>query len=172
MPGEIVLRRVEPPDLAAPETRSGALARYLEEQGSGLRLVRVAEYEGALVGYVTLLWSADDPVLRGMNVPEVSDLWVRQEFRGRGVGSALLSEIERLAGTRCDTIGLNVGLHSGYGSAQRIYVRRGYMPDGAGVVIDGKQVPEGDTIRLDDDPVVTLRMTKSLLDRSERGPSP
>ena len=32
-----------------------------------------------------------------------------------------------------DVIYLGVGLHSGYGSAQRMYVKRGYIPDGSGV---------------------------------------
>ena len=55
-----------------------------------------------------------------------------------------------------------MGLHSGYGPAQRLYARRGYVPDGSGVVIEGVTVPEGATIRLDDQPVVTLRLTKTL----------
>ena len=62
---------------------------------------------------------------------------------------------------RSGVVGLGVGLHAGYGSAQRLYVRRGYVPDGAGVVIDGRSVPEGSEIKLDDSPV--LRMTKELL---------
>jgi hypothetical protein len=57
-------------------------------------------------------------------------------------------------------VGLGVGLHPGYGSAQRLYARRGYIPDGACVVLDGKPVPEGAKIRLDD--AAVLRMTKEL----------
>ena len=60
-------------------------------------------------------------------------------------------------------VGLGVGLHPGYGNAQRMYVRRGYVPDGAGVVVDGRSVREGSEIKLDDRPM--LRMTKQLRSR-------
>ncbi len=33
---------------------------------------------------------------------------------------------------------LGVGLHNGYGSAQRMYVKRGFVPDGTGVWYRGK----------------------------------
>ena len=39
---------------------------------------------------------------------------------------------EAVAARYADTVYLGVGLHSGYGSAQRMYVRRGYIPDGSG----------------------------------------
>lgn len=38
-----------------------------------------------------------------------------------------------VAGEYSDKVYLGVGLHSGYGSAQRMYVKRGYIPDGSGV---------------------------------------
>jgi hypothetical protein len=34
---------------------------------------------------------------------------------------------ERIAREQADTVCLEVGLHSGYGSAQRMYVKRGYV---------------------------------------------
>lgn len=37
-----------------------------------------------------------------------------------------------------DTVCLGVGLHSGYGAAQRMYVLRGYVPDGSGVWYEGR----------------------------------
>ena len=40
---------------------------------------------------------------------------------------------EKIAATYADIVYLGVGLHSGYGSAQRMYVKRGYVPDGSGV---------------------------------------
>ena len=51
-------------------------------------------------------------------------------------------------------VGLGVGLYADYGAAQRLYVRRGYLPDGAGVVLDGVSVAAGATIRLDDEPML------------------
>ena len=40
---------------------------------------------------------------------------------------------ETIAAGYADTVYLGVGLHSGYGAAQRMYVKRGYIPDGSGV---------------------------------------
>ena len=40
---------------------------------------------------------------------------------------------EAVAARYADAVYLGVGLHSGYGSAQRMYVKRGYVPDGSGV---------------------------------------
>ena len=156
------LRLLGPSDSNAFDGKPQTLPVYLQEQASGRRWVCVAEWCGQVAGYVTLLWEADDSVLGAEGIPEISDLKVFPPFRRRGIGSALLDEAEAHAATRFKTVGLNVGLHSGYGSAQRLYVRRGYVPDGSGVVIEGATVPEGATIRLDDDPVVTLRMTKSI----------
>jgi hypothetical protein len=38
-----------------------------------------------------------------------------------------------MASSFSDTVSLGVGLHAGYGTAQRMYVKRGYIPDGTGV---------------------------------------
>ena len=147
---------------AAALSQTNSFEKYLGDQEAGRRWVLVAQAGAEVAGYVTLLWAADDPVLRDQAVPEISDLSVFPEFRRRGIGSALLDAAEAEAATRSHVVGLNMGLHSGYGPAQRLYARRGYVPDGSGVVIEGVTVPEGATIRLDDQPVVTLRLTKAL----------
>lgn len=134
--------------------------RYAEEQERGTRWLAVAELPDALAGYVTVAWSARDPVLRAAGIPEIEDLNVLPAFRGRGIGSSLMDAAEAEIARRADTAGLRVGLHSGYGRAQRLYVRRGYLPDGAGAVIEGEVVSEGAQIALDDE--VTLRLTKRL----------
>ena len=55
------------------------------------------------------------------------------KYRNRGIGSRLMDAAERIAAEHADTVFLGVGLHSGYGSAQRMYIKRGYIPDGSGV---------------------------------------
>jgi hypothetical protein len=45
-------------------------------------------------------------------------------------------------------------------AAQRMYFRRGYLPDGRGLMYDWKPVPAGELVRLDDH--ATLMFTKSL----------
>lgn len=50
-----------------------------------------------------------------------------------------------------DIVYLAVGVHSGYGAAQRIYVKRGYIPDGSGVWYQGKQLEQYAPCCNDDD---------------------
>jgi hypothetical protein len=64
-------------------------------------------------------------------------------------------EIRALA-PRTDTVGIGVGLHPGYNAAQRMYVLRGYAPDGQGVAYDTRYVAEGELVRFDDDLVLYL----------------
>lgn len=44
-----------------------------------------------------------------------------------------MDQAEKIVGRYADTVCLGVGLHAGYGSAQRMYVKRGYIFDGSGV---------------------------------------
>lgn len=134
--------------------------RYLHEQASGSRMTLVAEWGERVAGYVTIVWESQDPVFGDRGIPEIKDLNVLKPFRRMGIGNSLMESAEAAIAERSQVAGVGVGLHSGYGSAQRLYVRRGYLPDGAGVVVDGKTVPEGAEIRLDDEPA--LRMTKRL----------
>lgn len=133
---------------------------YVADEKKGLRWTRVAVAEGGPVGYVTLVWTSPDPVFRSAETPEIVDLNVVPHVRRRGLASALMAAAEQEAWTRSATVGLRVGLHPGYGAAQRLYVRRGYVPDGSGVAVDGEPVEEGMALTLDDD--ATLRMTKRL----------
>jgi GNAT superfamily N-acetyltransferase len=64
------------------------------------------------------------------------DFGVLEKFRRKGIGTRLMDVAEQIASEKADTVTLAVGLHSGYGSAQRMYVKRGYIPDGSGVWYD------------------------------------
>ncbi len=139
---------------------SGLFRRYAEEHDAGSRWVCVAELKGEFAGYVTVLWTSMDSTLRDSGIPEIVDLNVLPAYRCRGVGTALLDAAEVQVASRSDIVGIRVGLHSGYGSAQRLYVARGYLPDGAGAVIHGESAPEGATVQLDDE--LALRMTKTV----------
>lgn len=63
---------------------------------------------------------------------------------------------EKIASEYADTVYLGVGLHSGYGSAQRMYVKRGYLPDGSGVWYRDSVCPPYGECRNDDDLVLYL----------------
>lgn len=106
---------------------------YLSQQREGARLVFVALRGQEFAGYVTLLPKAETGPFAGNGIPEISDFNVLMAFQRRGIGSLLMDAAERMASSLCDTVSLGVGLHEGYGAAQRMYIKRGYVPDGSGV---------------------------------------
>ena len=112
--------------------REEILARYFIEQECGEREVLVAEIEGAVAGYITILPDAKQGPFAGM-APELSDFNVFEPFQNQGIGNLLLEEAEKRVRLISDKVTLGVGLHSGYGPAQRLYIKRGYIPDGTGV---------------------------------------
>ena len=113
-------------------SREEILTRYFKEQESGEREVLVAEVEGAVAGYITILPCAKQGPFAGM-APELSDFNVFEPFQNQGIGNLLLEEAEKRVRLISDKVTLGVGLHSGYGPAQRLYIKRGYIPDGSGV---------------------------------------
>lgn len=112
--------------------REEILARYFLEQECGEREVLVAEVEGALAGYITILPCAKQGPFAEI-YPELSDFNVFEPFQNQGIGNLLMEEAEKRVKLISDKVTLGVGLHSGYGPAQRLYIKRGYIPDGSGV---------------------------------------
>jgi GNAT superfamily N-acetyltransferase len=131
---------------------------YLEQQRSGVRDVLVATVEDEFAGYVTVRWESQYEPFGG--IPEIQDFNVLPHYRRRGIGSGLMDAAEALVAERSAVVGIGVGLYADYGTAQRMYVRRGYLPDGRGLMYENQPVPPGETLRLDD--AATLMFTKSL----------
>lgn len=125
--------------------------KYLEEQEKGERCVWVAFKEDAFAGYVTLKWQSDYPSFREQGIPEISDLNVLPKFRKQGIASALLDLAETEAGTRSSMVGIGAGLLADYGDAQKLYIKRGYIPDGLGITSHYQTLSYGDRVCVDDD---------------------
>ncbi len=125
--------------------------RYLAEQQQGNRVVLVAVQDGAFVGYLTIKWESDYPPFQQRATPELNDLNVLPEFRRKGIGTALMDEAEDRVIQRSTVVGLGVGMDPDYGAAQRMYVLRGYVPDGLGLVANNKHVRYGDKVTVNDD---------------------
>ncbi|MGW1347161.1 GNAT family N-acetyltransferase [Kribbella sp. NPDC002412] len=154
-----------------PEVISGALSaigwsnpvsqyeKYLAEQRAGLRNVLVATVDEEYAGYVTIWWESPYQPFDG--IPEIQDFNVLPKFRRRGIGSGLMDAAEALVAERSDTVAIGVGLYADYGTAQRMYVRRGYIPDGRGILYKLQPVPPGEMVRNDDDAI--LMFSKSLV---------
>ncbi|GGB46065.1 N-acetyltransferase [Flexivirga endophytica] len=133
---------------------------YLDDQRHGARACYIADVGGAVAGYCTLLWKSTYQPFNAAGIPEIADLNVLPPYRQRGVGTALLDAVESAAGARSAVVGLGVGLYADYGAAQRLYVRRGYLPDGCGVMYEYRTVEPCRSIPIDDN--ATLMMTRAL----------
>ena len=135
--------------------REEILARYFLEQESGEREVLVAEIDGAVAGYVTILpFPKHGPFAEVY--PELSDFNVFEPFRNQGIGNQLLEEAEKRVKFVSSKVTLGVGLHLGYGPAQRLYIKRGYIPDGTGVWYRNKPLEMGASCQNDNDLVLYL----------------
>lgn len=104
----------------------------LRDQSEGRSISLAAEYQGQVAGYINLYPDSKWGAFAGRGYPEIVDFGVLEKYRRHGIGSKLMDTTEQLAAGYSDTVYLEVGLHSGYGSAQRMYVKRGYLPDGTG----------------------------------------
>ncbi|MDX1924071.1 MAG: GNAT family N-acetyltransferase [Rickettsiaceae bacterium] len=129
-----------------------------------LLLVWVAHFKGEFAGYVTLKWQSQYPSFKAQNIPEIMDLNVLPAFRKMGIVSLLLDAAEKEALTKSEIIGIGVGLYAGpdggYGAAQRLYIKRGYIPDGKGVTYNYEPTIPCNSYLLDDE--LVLWFTKKL----------
>jgi len=141
-------------DVTDPETISAAFKdigwgkpvaqyqKYLAEQAAGTRICLVATVDGQFAGYVTVNWTPTYAAFLELGIPEIQDLNVLPAFRRRGIGTLLLDGAEREIALRSSVAGIGVGLHPGYNQAQRLYAKRGYVPDGRGVTYRNGYVKE------------------------------
>lgn len=166
---DILVRNMEPADariICEEEIAQGwdqTVEKYemrLADAEKGLCISMVALYQGQMAGYINVYKEGLDGAFVGKGWPEIVDFGVLEKFRRRGIGSVLMDVAERVAGEYADTVWLGVGLYSGYGSAQRMYAKRGYIPDGSGVWY-GKRVAEPYEKYCNDDDLV-LYMSKKL----------
>ena len=135
----------------------------LRDQKEGRAISLVAEYNGAVAGYINVYPESKGGPFDGRGYAEIVDFGVLEKYRRHGIGSRLMDAAEEIAARYSDTVYLAVGLHSGYGGAQRMYVRRGYIPDGSGVWYRGKVCPPYDSSCENDDDLV-LFLSKKLRD--------
>ncbi|MCC5015518.1 MULTISPECIES: GNAT family N-acetyltransferase [unclassified Legionella] len=134
---------------------------YLAEQNRGERIIWLAFSQDELAGYVTLKWLSSYPSFRDQNIPEIMDLNVLPPYRKKGIGSCLLARAEHESAKKSTRCGLGVGLYGDYGQAQRLYIKRGYLPDGLGITSHYNDVVPGGRYAVDDD--LVLWLTKKLV---------
>lgn len=133
----------------------------LEHQAKGKSYAIVAEYKNNIAGYINVYMNAEGGAFANQGIPEIVDFGVLEKYRKKGVGSKLMDVAESIAARYADTVCLSVGLHSGYGAAQRMYIKRGYVPDGTGAWYGSSVCPQYADCCNDDDLVLCL--SKKLL---------
>ena len=134
--------------------------KYLEYQQAGIRDIIIAEFNNVIAGYLTIKWQSDYLPFRERDIPEIVDFNVFQKFQRLGIGTALMDEAERRIRKVSAYAGIGFGVTKDYGKAQILYIKRGYIPDGNGLVKDSKSLQYGEDVQIDDDLVFCL--TKKL----------
>lgn len=133
----------------------------LQEQADKKRLIFLSYVDNRLAGYVHLNFRPQYAPFLRLEIPEIQDLFVHPDFRRQGLGEGLIAVCENhVREMNKDEIGIGVGITAEFGAAQRLYVRLGYKPDGAGIVFDRGPVMTGELKPIDDR--LCLMLMKSL----------
>ena len=131
--------------------------RRMQDEAEGKCVTLAAVYRGDPAGFVYLYKDVKEGPFKGKGFPMIVDFNVLQKYQRKGIGGKLMDAAERVAGKYADTVCLGVGLCDSYGSAQRMYVKRGYIPDGSGVWYRDRQCVQYETeCTVDDDLVLFL----------------
>ena len=108
--------------------REDILTSYFQEQENRERDVLVAESDGFVAGYITILPAAAKAPFVGV-YPELSDFNVFEPFRNRGIGNQPLRGGRKRVRLLSEIVTLGVGFTLGlWPSSQRLYVKRGLAP--------------------------------------------
>lgn len=135
--------------------------QYLEEQSKGSRIACIVQLRNKIIGYGHLLFHSSYSPFKTNAIPEIQDIWIYENARKKGVGALLIAHLEAFAKERhFDQVGIGVGLYKDYGSAQRLYFRLGYQPNGEGITYKTIPVVAGNQYPVDDD--LILWLTKKL----------
>lgn len=145
---------------STPEKTQALWDNYYHEQEEAIRLVGVIENDGEILGYGSLLRKPESPFFTQKNIPEINAVWIDENYRRKGHGTALIKWFEDLASHEGYVkIGIGVGLYRDYGPAQKLYFRLGYIPDGNGITYKGQPTVPGESYPLDDDLILWLEKT-------------
>lgn len=142
------------------QKRKGYFADCCRQQEEGQIVLLIAEGNGDYLGHVKVVWGSQVPYFSESGIPEIQDLIVVPTHRRQGIATQLVDEAENIIRGRSVVAGICFGLYADYGAAQRMYVLRGYVPDGKGIVYKDSYVTPGQTVVVDDELVLCL--TKRL----------
>ncbi|MBQ6110649.1 MAG: GNAT family N-acetyltransferase [Alphaproteobacteria bacterium] len=130
--------------------------KRLQDVANGKCTSLVAEYKGNVAGYINVYPNAMWGAFGGKGLPEIVDLGVLQKYRQHGIGTILMQIAENIAGKYADTVYLGVGINKNYGAAQRLYAKRGFIPDGTGLWYKNKVLEPYADMKNDDDAAIYM----------------
>ena len=142
------------------ESNKAYLRNQLSNQEKQACTALLALYDGEVAGYVFLYYKCKWGGLANIGLPGVVDLIVFEKYRNKGVATALMDAAEEIARKYSNKVYLDVCLNHEYGTAQRLYVKRGYVPDGQGAYYEEKVCEVDADIKNDDE--LTLCLVKEL----------
>lgn len=129
---------------------------HFEDHADGLGDTFLARAGGVLAGYVTIRWVSHNVYFRENNIPFIHHLEVFPAYKRRGIADRLLDSAETLIATRATQAGISVGIFDAYGPAQKLYARRGYIPDGRGVCQHHRPITEGEQLTINHDLIIWM----------------
>jgi GNAT superfamily N-acetyltransferase len=117
----------------------------VERQARGVLTYFIAWEDGAPVGHVAIDWPDDrspESIFERHGQPTVHDLEVLPTARGRGIGRALMLELERSVLERgMDALRLGTGLDEGYAAARKLYRSLGFVEVPGSLYIESSILP-------------------------------
>lgn len=135
---------------------SGYFASCCDLQEKGELVLLVAVDGDKYVGHLKIIWLPSYVNFRENKIPEIQDLNVLASYRRQGIATMLVDEAEAIIGERSNIAGIGFGLYADYGAAQRMYILRGYVPDGKGLAYHDSYVSPNQVVHVDDDLVLYL----------------
>jgi GNAT superfamily N-acetyltransferase len=136
--------------------------RYLADHAEPDAASLIAARGPDVIGYAAIVWESNYSGFASRGIPLVHQIVVAGPFRRQGAATLLMDAAEQLARARgILTLGITVGLFDEYGPAQRLYGRRGYLPDGRGACRGQEPLRKGMQVTVDDDLIIWL--TKDLV---------
>lgn len=118
-------RSLDPLRTAGELIRESQLARILRPVQEGTGMVLVAETGGRVVGYIAAHKQIDE--MDAYERVYVADLGVNKAYRGKGIGTLLITEVERQAKEVFHVQYLRIGVLSPNIDAYRLYKRLGFQ---------------------------------------------
>jgi GNAT superfamily N-acetyltransferase len=138
------------------KTKATYFEYLLSGQNKGELIFLIARFNNEIAGFLYIKWRSEYKPFADAGIPEIKDLRVHPEHRRHHVAAVLMDEAEKKIFERSPIAGLGVGLYADYGPAQQMYARRGYVPDGRGLIGNNEPVKPGNHVLVDDDLVIYL----------------